>query len=73
MALFNPKGEINASSEYDALQQIVKYASILQRNQSSADSMAGEPSYTDDQRNELIKNALFTPEGKTALGQAINC
>lgn len=71
MSLFNTHGEVNALSGNDALEQIVKYASILQRNQSANQSLAGQPSFTEEQKDELIKRALMTQEGKIALGQAM--
>jgi hypothetical protein len=71
MSLFNTHGEINALDDRDALQQIVKYASIIQKNQSSNQSLAGKPSFTEEQKDELIKRALMTNEGKVALGQAM--
>ena len=71
MSLFNHQGEINAGSEHDALSQIVKYASILERNQSANHGLAGQPSFTDEQKDELIRRALMTQEGKVALGQAM--
>jgi hypothetical protein len=71
MSLFNSQGEINASSERDALSQIVKYASILERNQSANTGLAGQPSFSDEQKDELIRRALMTQEGKIALGQAM--
>lgn len=71
MSLFNSVGEVNALDGHDALQQIVKYASILQRNQSANENLAGRPSYTEEQQNELVRRALLTSEGKVALGQAM--
>jgi len=71
MSLFNAQGEINALDNHDALQQIVKYAQILQTNQPSNSALAGQPSFTEEQRDELIKRALMTNEGKVALGQAM--
>jgi hypothetical protein len=71
MSLFNTHGELNATSEKDALGQIVKYASILERNQSANSGLAGQPSFTDEQKDELIRRALMTQEGKIALGQAM--
>jgi len=71
MSLFNTHGEINALDDNDALQQIVKYASIIQRNQSANQNLAGQPSFTEEQKDELIKRALMTNEGKIALGQAM--
>lgn len=71
MALFNTLGELNANSEKDALSQIVKYASILERNQSANHGLAGSPSFTDEQKDEMVRRALNTQEGKIALGQAM--
>ena len=71
MSVFNTHGEINALDDHDALQQLVKYATLLQRNQSASQSLAGRPSFTEEQKDELIKRALMTNEGKVALGQAM--
>lgn len=71
MSLFNTHGEINALNQRDALEQIVKFASILQSNQSANQNLAGQPSFTEEQKDELIKRALMTQEGKIALGQAM--
>jgi CRISPR/Cas system type I-B associated protein Csh2 (Cas7 group RAMP superfamily) len=72
MSLFNTHGELNASNDRDALAQIVKYASIIQNNQSANQGLAQQPSFTEEQKDELIRRALMTTEGKVALGQAIN-
>lgn len=70
--MFNNKGEMNASSLRDALQTLVKYASILEENQPSNMSLAGQPSLSDDKRDELITRAILTGEGKLALAQAMS-
>ena len=69
--IFNTHGEINASNVQDALGQIVKYASIIEELQPSNAVQAGSPSLNDSQRDEMIKQALMTQEGKIALGQAM--
>ena len=69
--IFNTHGEINASNVQDALGQIVKYASIIEELQPSNAVQAGGPSLNDTQRDEMIKQALMTQEGKIALGQAM--
>jgi hypothetical protein len=69
--LFNTHGELNAMDDHDALSQIVKYATIIQQNQSANQGLAGRPSFTEEQKDELIKRALMSTEGKIALGQAI--
>lgn len=71
MSLFNTHGELNALSERDALAQIVKYASIIEKGQSANQNLAGQPSFTEEQKDELIRRALMTSEGKIALGQAM--
>ena len=69
--IFNTNGELNASNVKDALSQIVKYASIVEELQSANDVAAGAPSLSDNQRDDMIKQALMTQEGKIALGQAM--
>jgi len=69
--LFSTHGELNATGVKDALANIVKYASILEEMQPANSGMAQQPSFTDQQRDELIKRALLTQEGKIALGQAM--
>jgi hypothetical protein len=69
--IFNTHGEINASNVQDALGQIVKYASIIEELQPSNAVQAGGASLNDTQRDEMIKQALMTQEGKIALGQAM--
>ncbi len=69
--LFNTHGEINASNVQEALTQIVKYASVIEDLQPSSNAQAAAPSLNDGQRDEMIKQALMTQEGKIALGQAM--
>jgi len=69
--MFNNKGEINASSVKEALTTIAKYASILEDNQPSNTGLAGQPSLSDDKRDELVSRAIMTQEGKIALAQAM--
>ncbi len=69
--LFNRQGDLNAGSLKDALAQLVKYASIIEETQSANQSLAGKPSFNDEQRDELIKRALTSEDGKIALGQAM--
>jgi len=70
MSLFNTHGEMNATGLKDALAQIVKYATVLE-NMPANTGLAQPPSFNDEQRDELIKRALLTQEGKIALGQAM--
>lgn len=69
--LFNKQGELNAGNLRDALSQLVKYASIIEETQSANQNLAGRPSFTDEQRDEVIKRALTSEDGKVALGQAM--
>lgn len=69
--LFNKQGDLNAGSLKDALAQLVKYASIVEETQSANQSFGGKPSFNDEQRDELIKRALTSEDGKIALGQAM--
>jgi hypothetical protein len=69
--LFNTNGELNAPNVQEALAQIVKYASVIEDLKSSSDMVGTAPSLNDGQRDEMIKQALMTQEGKIALGQAM--
>jgi len=71
MSLFDNRGEINASSVKEALATISKYASIINDNQPSNYGLAGQPSMSDDARDQLIARALNTADGKLALAQAM--
>jgi len=68
--MFNTHGELNAASVKDALEKIVKYAAVVEEA-SSANSLSQGTSLNDSQRDELIKQALSSQEGKVALGQAM--
>ena len=69
--VFNAHGEINAANVKDALSQIVKYASIIEDLNPNSASQATATTLNDGQRDEMIKQALMTQEGKVALGQAM--
>ena len=71
MNMFNGKGEVNAGSLKEALTTLVKFASILEDNQPSNMGLAGQPSLSDEKRDELIARAITTQEGKIALAQAM--
>jgi len=72
MNMFNNQGEMNASSLRDLAQNLAKYASILENNTPSNMGMAGQPSLSDDKRDELISRAIMTQDGKIALAQAMS-
>lgn len=71
MSMFSNKGEMNASSLKDALQTLVKYASVLEENTPSNMGLAGQVGLSDDKRDELISRAIMTQDGKIALAQAM--
>lgn len=74
MSLFSTYGQqaqLGGSNVKDALAQIVKYASVLEDLQPSNTGLAQQPSFTDQQRDELVKRAMMSQEGKIALGQAM--
>lgn len=71
MTLFNAQGDLNASSVKDALNTLVKYASILEDNQPANAGLTGQPGLTDGERDNLISRAIMTQEGKVALAQAM--
>jgi hypothetical protein len=69
--MFNAQGELSAKSVKEALSTIVKYASIMDELNPSSASLTDTPSFSESQRDEMIKQALSTQEGKIALGQAM--
>lgn len=68
--MFNKQGQLNAYDRADALNQLVKFASVLSNNIPANAAAAGE-SYSDEQKEGMLKRALMTQEGKIALGQAM--
>ena len=68
--MFNKQGQLNAYDRADALNQLVKFASTLSNNVPANAAVAGE-SYSDEQKEGMLKKALMTQEGKVALGQAM--
>lgn len=71
MNLFSQNGEMNASSVKDALNTLVRYASIMEEGQPSNFALAGQPDLNDTKRDELIARAIYTQDGKHALAQAM--
>ncbi len=71
MNLFDNKGQLNAGSNAEALTLITKLASILADNQPSGSALAGSPSLSDTQMNDLMTRAVYTEQGKMALAQAM--
>lgn len=71
MSFFNTRGEMNATSVKDCVQQLVRYASILEENAPSNIALSGQPGLNDEKRDELISRAIMTHDGKIALAQAM--
>lgn len=71
MNMFNNQGQMNASTVRESIQNLIKYAAILDENVPSNMGMAGQPSLSDDKRDELISRAIQTQDGKIALAQAM--
>ncbi len=69
-SMFDKKGELNASSVKDAIQNLVKYAALLEENTPSNAGLVGA-NLSDDRRDELISRAIMTQDGKMALAQAM--
>lgn len=69
--MFNNNGEVNASSMKDCLQQLVRYASILENNTPSNMGLSGQPQLSDEKRDDLVTRAILTADGKVALAQAM--
>ena len=71
MNMFNNSGQMNASSLKDLAQNLAKFAEIMQDNSPSNMGLVGQPSLSDDRRDELISRAISTQDGKIALAQAM--
>ena len=70
MSFFNRYGDMNASSVKEAIANLVKLAAIMEDGPSNA-TLAGQPSFNDLERDNLISRAVSTHEGKLALAQAM--
>lgn len=71
MNMFDQKGQINASSLKDQIQQLIRYASILEDNMPANTGLAGQPSLSDSRKDEMVSRAIATQDGKIALAQAM--
>jgi hypothetical protein len=71
MNMFNNQGQMNAGSMKELISQLAKYASILDDNTPSNAGFAGQPSLSDEKRDDLISRAIQTSDGKIALAQAM--
>jgi len=72
MNFFANNGQINAASYKEAIQSIVKMASVLEDNMPSGSTLAGQPSFSNTQRDDIISKAIQTTEGKLSLAQAMD-
>lgn len=65
---------MNANSQVDALKELVKYAQMLSEakdNLPSNFSLSDSPTYSEVEKEALLKEALATDAGRQALGQAM--
>lgn len=69
MDFFNNKGELNAYDLQDAMQKIVRYASLIQDGAPSNISQVGQVS--DEEMDELVSKAIYSQDAKLALAQAM--
>ena len=69
--MFNGQGQMNATSLQDAIQCLAKYAAILSENVPANQGLAGQPSLSDQSRDDLMARAISSQEGKIALAQAM--
>lgn len=69
--LFNSRGELSSDGFKDAIAKVVKYASIIDEMQSSNTAFSSESSFSESQRDEMLRQAVDSHEGKVALGQAM--
>ena len=69
-ALFNRDGQMNAHDRAEALQGLIRYANMLGGPSSSAVE-SESPSFSDEQKEAMLAQALQSAEGKIALGQAM--
>lgn len=70
MSMFDYKGELNASSLKDSLQNIMKFAAALENAPSNA-ALTGNATLSDEKRDDLISRAISTQDGKLSLAQAM--
>jgi len=61
---------MNAHNRAEAIQNLVKYANMLS-GPSSAAVESDAPSFSDEQKESMLAQALMSHEGKVALGQAM--
>lgn len=71
MDMFNNQGQINANSVQEALNTIMKYATVLQNNMPSNAGLVGQAGLSEAKRDELVSKAIMTQEGKIALAQSM--
>ena len=70
MSTFNNSGQLNAHNRAEAIQGLLKYATML-NGPNSAAVESDAPSFSDEQKEAMLAQALMSSEGKVALGQAM--
>jgi hypothetical protein len=68
--IFDKNGQVNAYDKAEALSQLVRLANVISNNQPT-NSATSHKSYSDEQAESMLKQALETQEGKIALGQSM--
>lgn len=71
MDMFNNQGQVNANNVQEALNTIMKYATVLQNNMPSNAGLVGQAGLSEAKRDELVSKAIMTQEGKIALAQSM--
>jgi hypothetical protein len=69
--MFDGSGNMNAHDRAEALQQLVRYANMLSGAPAGASAEADAPSFSDEQKEAMLAQAMHTENGKVALGQAM--
>jgi hypothetical protein len=71
----NMNNNVNANSQVDAFKQLLKYATMLSEAKDNLPSNfsldQSAPSYSEMEKEALLKEALATDTGRIALGQAM--
>ena len=71
MDMFNNQGQVNANNVQEALNTIMKYATVLQSGMPSNAGLVGQAGLSEAKRDELVSKAIMTQEGKIALAQSM--
>jgi hypothetical protein len=67
---FNSNGEINAYDKADAMSQMVRLANLIS-GQPSNSGAASTSTYSDEAKEQMLKQAMSSEQGKIALAQSM--